>query len=150
MKAFHLSQQWDAKLGFDLACYKVELGSFDFFSYQCWEFLIIFTFSMVLSFFLFLSFHHGWYEDEKGNLFCFSKSHHFYFLIFTGCLTSKLFFQDSCFCIFAKVSKNKAVDDFRNFWIIVFSTVLTKIIENMNCRICLIFTGVSQNAKTDV
>jgi len=31
MKAFHLSQQWDAKLGFDLACYKVELGSFDFF-----------------------------------------------------------------------------------------------------------------------
>ena len=109
MKAFHLSQQWDAKLGFDLACYKVELGSFDFFSYQCWEFLIIFTFSMVLSFFLFLSFHHGWYEDEKGNLFCFSKSHHFYFLVFTGCLTSKLFFQDSCFCIIAKVSKNKAV-----------------------------------------
>jgi len=31
MKAFHLSQQWDAKLGFDLACYKVELGSIDFF-----------------------------------------------------------------------------------------------------------------------
>jgi len=28
MKAFHLSQQWDAKLGFDLACYKVELGIF--------------------------------------------------------------------------------------------------------------------------
>lgn len=146
MKAFHLSQQWDAKLGFDLACYKVELGSFDFFSYQCWEYLIIFTFSMVLSFFLFLSFHHGWYEDEKGNLFCSSKSHHFYFLVFTGL---KLLFKRAVFA-FLLVSKNKAIDDFRNFWIIVFSTVWTKIMEHMNCRICLIFTSVSQNAKIDV
>ena len=46
---------------------------------------------------------------KKAICFVFSKSHHFYFLLFTGCLTSKLFFQDSCFCIFAKVCKNKAV-----------------------------------------
>ena len=146
MKAFHLSQQWDAKLGFDLACYKVELGSFDFFFlsvlgiFNNFYFLngfVIFSFPIFSSWLI-------WRWKRQFVLFFKEPS----FLLFGLVFTSKLFFHDSCFCIFAKVSKNKAVDDFRNFWIIVFSTVLTKIIENMNFRICLIFTGVSQNAKT--
>jgi len=52
----------------------------------------------------------------KKAICCFYKEPSF--LLFGFYMVSDLkvvFFQDSCFCIFAKVGKNKEVDDFRNF-----------------------------------